>query len=99
MIFRVKPTRHIVFDPGLPLLNLVDEYDDLQGANRNQRAAELARIEGIPPIGIPFKHLVQPGADRPGRRGANPGDSAASQLAGARAAPFCKTALPMRSTG
>ncbi|HEY7491942.1 MAG TPA: lysine--tRNA ligase, partial [Candidatus Tectomicrobia bacterium] len=58
MIFRVRPTRHIVFDPGLPLLNLVDEYDDLQGANRNQRAAELARIEGIPPIGIPFKHLV-----------------------------------------
>jgi lysyl-tRNA synthetase class 1 len=58
MIFRVKPTRHIVFDPGLPLLNLVDEYDDLQGANRNQRAAELARIEGIPPIGFAFKHLV-----------------------------------------
>lgn len=58
MIFRVKPTRHIVFDPGLPLLNLVDEYDDVQGANRNPRAAELARIEGIPPIGIPFKHLV-----------------------------------------
>jgi lysyl-tRNA synthetase class 1 len=58
MIFRVKPTRHIVFDPGLPLLNLVDEYDDPQGANRDQRAAELARIEGIPPVGIPFKHLV-----------------------------------------
>jgi lysyl-tRNA synthetase class 1 len=58
MIFRVKPVRHIVFDPGPPLLNLVDEYDNLQGANRNQRAAELARIEGIPPIGVPFKHLV-----------------------------------------
>jgi lysyl-tRNA synthetase, class I len=58
MVFRVKPLRHIVFDPGLPLLNLVDEYDDLQGTNRNQRAAELARIAGIPPIGIPFKHLV-----------------------------------------
>jgi lysyl-tRNA synthetase, class I len=58
MIFRVKPTRHIVFDPGVPLLNLVDEYDNLQGGNRNQRAAELARIEGIPSIGIPFKHLV-----------------------------------------
>jgi lysyl-tRNA synthetase class 1 len=58
MIFRVKPTRHIVFDPGVPLLNLVDEYDNLQGGNRNQRAAELSRIAGIPPIGIPFKHLV-----------------------------------------
>lgn len=58
MVFRVKPTRHIVFDPGVPLLNLVDEYDNLQGNNRNQRAAELAHIEGITPIGIPFKHLV-----------------------------------------
>jgi lysyl-tRNA synthetase class 1 len=58
MIFRVKPTRHIVFDPGVPLLNLVDEYDNLQSGNRNQRAAELSRIAGIPPIGVPFKHLV-----------------------------------------
>jgi lysyl-tRNA synthetase class 1 len=58
MVFRVKPSRHIMFDPGLPLLNLVDEYDDVQGSNHNARAAELARIEGIPPIGIPFKHLV-----------------------------------------
>jgi lysyl-tRNA synthetase class 1 len=58
MIFRVKPTRHIVFDPGVPLLNLVDEYDNVQSGNRNQRAAELSRIAGIPPLGIPFKHLV-----------------------------------------
>jgi lysyl-tRNA synthetase class 1 len=58
MVFRVKPTRHIVFDPGLPLLNLVDEYDNVQSANRNQRAAELARLEAWPPLGIPFKHLV-----------------------------------------
>lgn len=58
MIFRVKPTRHIVFDPGLPLLNLVDEYDNLSGRNRNQRAAELAALEGAAPLGIPFKHLV-----------------------------------------
>ncbi|MCZ6873267.1 MAG: lysine--tRNA ligase [bacterium] len=58
MIFRVKPTRHIVFDPALPLLNLVDEYDNLEGRNRNQRAAELAMLEGTAPLGIPFKHLV-----------------------------------------
>ena len=31
MIFRVKPTRRITFDPGLPLLNLVDEYDNAPG--------------------------------------------------------------------
>lgn len=58
MIFRVKPMRHIVFDPGLPLLNLVDEYDNLAGRNRNQRAAELAALKGAAPLGIPFKHLV-----------------------------------------
>ncbi|MGQ4806710.1 Lysine--tRNA ligase [Candidatus Entotheonellaceae bacterium PAL068K] len=58
MIFRVKPSRRISFDPGSPLLNLVDEYDNPQGANRNQRAAELAHLEGIAALGIPFKHLV-----------------------------------------
>jgi lysyl-tRNA synthetase class 1 len=58
MIFRVKPMRHIAFDPGLPLLNLVDEYDDVTAHNRDQRATELARMEGLPPLGISFKHLV-----------------------------------------
>lgn len=58
MIFRVRPTRSISFDPGLPLLNLVDEYDDVTAHNRDPRAAELARLEGMPPVGIPFKHLV-----------------------------------------
>jgi lysyl-tRNA synthetase class 1 len=58
MIFRVKPMRSISFDPGLPLLNLVDEYDDVTAHNRDQRAAELASMEGVPPLGMPFKHLV-----------------------------------------
>ena len=58
MIFRAKPMRSITFDPGLPLLNLVDEYDDVSAHNRDQRAAELARMEGVPPLGLPFKHLV-----------------------------------------
>jgi len=58
MIFRVKPMRSISFDPGLPLLNLVDEYDDVHAHNHDARAAALARLEGMPPLGIPFKHLV-----------------------------------------
>lgn len=58
MIFRAKPLRHIAFDPGLPLLNLVDEYDNVESGNRNQRAAELSLLEALPPLGIPFKHLV-----------------------------------------
>jgi lysyl-tRNA synthetase class 1 len=58
MIFRVKPMRSITFDPGLPLLNLVDEYDDVSAHNRDARAAELAHLEGLAPLGLPFKHLV-----------------------------------------
>lgn len=58
MIFRSRPNRHIGFDPGLPLLNLVDEYDNITGNNRNQRAAELALLADSPPLGLPFKHLV-----------------------------------------
>ncbi len=58
MIFRAKPLRHIAFDPGLPLLNLVDEYDNVESNNRNQRAADLALLDAWPPLGIPFKHLV-----------------------------------------
>lgn len=58
MVFRVKPMRSVTFDPGLPLLNLVDEYDDVTAHHRDPRAAELARLEGQAPLGIPFKHLV-----------------------------------------
>lgn len=58
LIFRVKPMRRITFDPGLPLLNLVDEYDDVTANNRDARGAELARIVGTAPLGVPFRHLV-----------------------------------------
>ncbi|ETW96360.1 MAG: hypothetical protein ETSY1_26910 [Candidatus Entotheonella factor] len=58
MIFKAKPLRHIAFDPGLPLLNLVDEYDNVESNNRNTRAADLALLEAWPPLGIPFKHLI-----------------------------------------
>jgi len=58
LVVKTRPMRSIAFDPGLPLLNLVDEYDDVSAHNRDQRAAELARLEGMPPLGIPFKHLV-----------------------------------------
>jgi lysyl-tRNA synthetase class 1 len=36
----------------------VDEYDDVSAPNRDARAAELAGMAGVAPIGIPFKHLV-----------------------------------------
>lgn len=58
MIFRARPMRRIVFDPGLPLLNLVDEYDDTTSRGRDPRAADLARLVDTPPPDVPFRHLV-----------------------------------------
>ncbi len=57
-VLKTKPNRSIVFDPGLPLLSLIDEYDDLTSANRNARAAEFATVHGRAPVGAPFRHLV-----------------------------------------
>ncbi len=58
LIFRTRPRKSIVFDPGLPLLNLVDELDDADNKNRDTRAHELSMVTGMEPVGIPFKHLV-----------------------------------------
>ena len=45
-------------DPGLPLLQLIDEYDDVEAKNRDSRALELSAISGIKPVGVPFRHMV-----------------------------------------
>lgn len=57
-ILKVKPERSITFDPGLPLLNLVDELDDSDNKNRHPRALALATIGEFEAVGIPFKHLI-----------------------------------------
>ena len=46
------------FDPGLPLLSLVDEYDQRKG---DIRAIELSNIRGSGPFEIPFRHMVTSG--------------------------------------
>jgi lysyl-tRNA synthetase class 1 len=58
LIFRVKPMRRIAFDPGLPLLNLMDEYDNLSGNHRDARAADLASVSESDAVGVSFRHLV-----------------------------------------
>src|SRR5437773_3401176 len=58
LIFRTPPQRTIAFDPGLPLLSLVDEYDDVEAAARDLRALALCRASDYKPVGVPFKHLV-----------------------------------------
>jgi len=58
MVIRARPNRTINFDPGLPLLQLVDEIDDVSSRNRDERSVELSQAGGFRPVGIPFKHLV-----------------------------------------
>ncbi len=57
-VIKQRPNRSMTFDPGLPLLTLMDEFDDPTSSNRNGRAAELATVPGSPPIGVPFRHLI-----------------------------------------
>jgi lysyl-tRNA synthetase class 1 len=58
LILRVPPQRSIRMDPGLPLLQLIDEYDDVEAKNRDSRALELSAISGVQPVGVPFRHMV-----------------------------------------
>jgi len=58
LVMRERPQSTIAFDPGLPLLQLVDEVDDATASGVDSRALELSRAAGFRPVGVPFKHLV-----------------------------------------
>ncbi len=58
LVLREKPSRAIRFDPGLPLLRLIDQVDDPTSTGRDERAVELSRAAGFEPVGVPYKHLV-----------------------------------------
>jgi lysyl-tRNA synthetase class 1 len=58
LILRVPPQRSIRLDPGLPLLQLIDEYDDVEARNRDSRALELSAISGVKAVGVPYRHMV-----------------------------------------
>ncbi len=58
LVIRERPNKTIGFDPGLPLLQLVDEFDDSAHKRRDARAVELSRAGEFQPVGVPFKHLV-----------------------------------------
>jgi lysyl-tRNA synthetase class 1 len=55
LIIRQKPEKHIEFDPGLALLNLIDEYDRVEG---DKRAYQLSQTESSKPSKIPYRHMV-----------------------------------------
>ncbi len=72
LIMRNQPSRHIVFDSGLGLLTLVDEYDkeeevyfgkeeEMKGMKEFKKIYELSQPYHIPqtmPLHLPYRHLV-----------------------------------------
>jgi lysyl-tRNA synthetase class 1 len=62
LIIRTKPEKHIRFDPALPLLTLVDEFERLQSSDKatayDKRMIELSYASGICHTDIPFKHMT-----------------------------------------
>jgi len=58
LVIRERPNKTIRFDPGLPLLQLVDEFDDPTHKRHDARSVELSRAGGFEPVPVPFKHLV-----------------------------------------
>lgn len=58
LVMRERPQKTIGFDPGLPLLKLVDEVDDAAAKGRDRRALALSQAAGFQPVGVPYKHLV-----------------------------------------
>jgi len=72
LIIKNQPNKHIVFDPGFGLLNLIDEYDQIEriyygednsikGLKDIEKIYELSQINKITekiPLQIPYRHLV-----------------------------------------
>ncbi|MEA1984851.1 MAG: lysine--tRNA ligase [Euryarchaeota archaeon] len=62
LIIRTKPEKHIKFDPGQPLLTLVDQYERLnansEAGEYDRRVLELSHAKGICHTDIPFKHMT-----------------------------------------
>lgn len=58
LIVRARPLKTISFDPGRPLLSLVDEFEALEAKGSSPRVVELCKVEGYRRVGIPFRHLV-----------------------------------------
>jgi lysyl-tRNA synthetase class 1 len=58
LIVKSRPGKTITFDPGLPLAQMIDEYDRLVGEERPDRNLQLSRAAGFVPSGVPFRHIV-----------------------------------------
>ncbi len=67
LIMKSKPNTQIDFDPGLGLLDLMDEYDEYEeiyfeeGGGDKARTYELSQVDDVPekkPQRVPYRHLV-----------------------------------------
>ncbi len=56
IIIRVKPERHIEFDPGLGLLDVIDEFEDK--IKENDRSVQLSIVSKVEYSDVPFRHLI-----------------------------------------
>ncbi|MHC1565960.1 MAG: lysine--tRNA ligase [Candidatus Syntropharchaeales archaeon] len=56
IMIRVKPEKHIEIDPGLGLLNLIDEYERLDIGS--VRSKKLSATKKSLMIDVPFRHIV-----------------------------------------
>lgn len=62
LIMKTRPEKHIKFDPGQPLLNLVDEYERLRDKEDptafEERIINLSQSKDVKQSKIPFKQMV-----------------------------------------
>ncbi|MCL2142098.1 MAG: lysine--tRNA ligase [Methanimicrococcus sp.] len=62
LIMKTRPEKHIKFDPGQALLNLVDEYERLRDkedpTSFEKRIVELSQSKNVRQSKIPFKQMV-----------------------------------------
>jgi len=58
LILRTPPRKSIVFDPGQPMLRLIDEYDRVVTEEGSKRVCQLSAVTKAPPVRVPYRHLV-----------------------------------------
>ena len=56
IIIKVKPERHIEFDPSMGLLDLIDEFE--RALKLKDRAVELSMVKEVKYSDVSFRHLV-----------------------------------------
>jgi lysyl-tRNA synthetase class 1 len=56
IIIRAKPERHIEFDPGLGLLEIIDEFEEK--FKEKDRSVQLSLVHEVSYSEVPFRHLI-----------------------------------------